>query len=84
MARATRIRTLLISVDEAADALEVSPQTIRNMVASGSWIGSQYVGGKYVISRAAFNRLYDDGVWHSDETPRNPLIQSFTPRRQAS
>lgn len=82
MARATRIRTLLMSVDECADALEVSPQTIRDLVKSRKWIGSQYIGASYIIPRKAFERLYLDGVWHSDEEPRrNPLIVSLTDRK---
>jgi len=76
MAKATRIRELLISVDECADALDVSPATVRSLVTAGDWIGSRKVGSSYVISRAAFDRLYRDGVWHSDaEPPRNPFLR---------
>lgn len=74
--RQVRVRTHLISVQECAEHLECSEETILALVDSGTWIGAQRAGRMPVISRAAFDRLYRDGVWHSDETlARHPFLR---------
>ncbi len=73
--------SLLISVAECADRLAISEESVYALVDSGQWLGSQRAGRKPVISRAAFDRLYGAGVWHSDETPiTSPFVRSITAR----
>lgn len=74
--------SLLMTVEECARHLKLSEVTVTELVKSGEWIGSRKVVSRYVISRAAFERLYFDGVWHSDEQPkRNPLLVDMTSRK---
>ena len=67
---------LLITSQECADALGVSRRTIVALVESGEWIGARKIGERCIISRAAFTRLYIDGVWHADEATKPiPYLQ---------
>lgn len=79
MARARQAPTdstsLLMTVGECATALGVSEETITALVDSGRWIGSHKAGRKYVISRAAFNRLYRDGIVAEPEQQRHPFLR---------
>lgn len=52
----------LMTVGEAATAMHVSEETVTALVETGRWIGSHKVGRKYIIPRAAFHRLYRDGI----------------------
>ncbi len=71
--------SLLITVAECAHRLQVSEESVYALVDSGQWIGSLRAGRKPVISRAAFDRLYGAGVWHSDDTPiTSPFIRTMT------
>ena len=54
--------SLLMTVGEAASELDVAEETIVALVETGRWIGSQKVGRRYIIPRAAFKRLYVDGI----------------------
>lgn len=72
--------TLLMSVAECAKHLGCSDHSVYALVDSGEWIGARRAGTKPVISRAAFERLYLDGVWHSDEAPaRTPFLRRIEP-----
>ena len=77
--------SLLMTVEECASLLKCSDVTVTELVKSGQWIGARKSGNRYIISRAAFERLYLDGVWHSENEPRrNPLLVSLTDRKVAS
>ena len=52
----------LMTVGECASTLGVSEETVTALVETWRWLGSQKVGRKYIIPRAAFHRLYVEGM----------------------
>lgn len=69
--------SLLMTVEEAAKLLDVSPRTITGLVLTGQWIGSRKVGSRYVIGRAAFERHYLDGIVTEVQPQRSPFLRTI-------
>lgn len=67
--------SLLISVDDCAAHLGVSRNTITRLVMGGEWLGARKAGERYIISRAAFERHYLDGIVAEAETERHPFLR---------
>lgn len=67
--------SLLISVDECATRLGINRRTVTALVMSGQWLGARKAGERYIISRAAFERHYLDGIVAEAETERHPFLR---------